>query len=177
MKMGILSENFEKLIREEGLEDIGCLLIRREWDEVPLVSRVHRIAFLSDFDVMMASCLLVANAVVHLDRILAYARESGREDVVVMVSVLDWDDLVSDEAGPVTPNFWICTNVERDMATFRLKAAESEEARTVVRWLRQADLLSSHEAFDFAETWVDPELRRVYVAQRGSASIERFVRR
>jgi hypothetical protein len=60
----------DRLIREEGLDDLEMLLTPREWDEVPFVSRLDRIAFLSGMDSTEKSRVLVVNAVKYLDRIV-----------------------------------------------------------------------------------------------------------
>lgn len=170
-------EQMDRLVHEEGLDDLERLLTPREWDEVPLVSRLARISFLADLDVREKSRILVVSAVAYLDRILAFANARNREDVVVMVSVLNWDDLDATEPESVRPKFWICTNVERDLSAFRLRPAASKEGSMVTAWLRSADLLGSHEVFDLAEADTEPELRRVYISQREIPRVERFVLR
>ena len=171
----MMDRQIELLIREEGLDDLERLLTPREWDEVPLVSRLARIAFLSHEDVSERSRVLVTNAVRYLDRILAFAKDTGRDDVVVLVSVTDWEDLHSADPDPVIPNFWISTHPQTDLTAFRLRHGSSEEASLVSEWLRSADLLSTHEVFDAAEPVTDPELRRVYVAERASLRVKPFI--
>jgi hypothetical protein len=172
-----MNDQMEKLIREEGLDDLDRLLTPREWDEVPLVSRLDRIAFLADMDVREKSRALVTCAVEYLDRVEVFANAHDRDDVVVMVSVVNWEDLDAADPDPVIPNFWISTHVERDLGTFRLRAAVSEKAVLVAAWLRSEDLLRTHEVFDSVDAVTDPELFRVYIARRASSKVERFVTR
>jgi hypothetical protein len=169
--------HFEQLIREEQLDDIEKLLTPREWDEVPWVSRLRRIDFLAGLDAREKSRVLLVSAVKHLERIVDFARANHRTDVVVMVSLLDWEDFRAQEPEPVIPNFWICTNVERDLARFRLRPGVSDEAQYAMAWLRSADLLQTHEVFDNSEPVKDPHLRRVYIARRDSPGVERLIER
>jgi hypothetical protein len=172
-----LERHFERLIREERLDDIEKLLTPREWDEVPLVSRLRRIDFLAGLDAREKSRVLLVRAVKHLERMGEFARAHHRTDVVVMVSVLDWEEFRAEEPEPVIPNFWICTNVERDLARFRLRPGVSDEAHHAMEWLRSAELLHAHEVFDNSEPVRDPHLRRVYIARRDSPGVERLIYR
>src|SRR5215213_2623952 len=120
-------ENFRHLLREEGLDDFEGVLVPREWDEVPFVSRFSRIDFLGNADAECKSSILVRQAVKHLDRLLSFIIDSHR-NVFVMVSVVDWENLESSEPDPVIPCLWISTNPERDLVTFRVKPGVSRES-------------------------------------------------
>src|SRR5579859_2782204 len=98
--MNVDDRQIERLIRAEGLDDLEALLVPREWDEVPFVSRLPRLAFLDGVDVQEKSRILVVAAVKHLDRIRSFVEEKGRREVVVMVSVTDWDYLTASEPKP-----------------------------------------------------------------------------
>jgi hypothetical protein len=176
-RMRTLDKQIERLIRTERLDNFERLLTPREWDEVPFVSRLARIEFLSYLDVQERSRVLVASAVKLLDRILDFAEAAGRAEVVVLVSAMNWDDLYAVNPDPIIPKFWICTNVQRDLTNFRLVPGTSKEALLVAYWLRSSDLLQSHEVFEEAELEVDPELRRVYVGRRGCVSVDRLAQR
>ncbi len=175
--MKSIDEHIVDLINDEQLNDFDSLITPRELDEVPFVSRLSRIGFLNSLDVEAKSRVLVVNAVKYLDRLLNFIKTARRTDVLAMVSVVNWEDLVADQPDPVIPNFWICTNVQRDLATFRLKPAASDEARLVSSWLIAETLLQDHEVFDAAHVVTDPELRRVYVARRNCRLIEQLVER
>ena len=175
LPMRKIDQEFDRLIRKEKLDDIGALLVPREWDEVPLVSRVQRIDFLGELDAKEKSRLLLIRAVGHLRRILAFAEEHKRKDLVVMISIADWGNLDADEPEPVIPNFWICTHPARDLVQFRLKPGASENARRAIEWLGSADLLDGHEVLENVVLEEDPDLRRVYVVERASPGVESLV--
>jgi hypothetical protein len=159
-----MDEHFARLIKAERLDDLDTLLTPRSWDEVPLWSRLHRIEFLSG-DVREKSRALVVNAVRYLDHIMKFVAQLNREDIVVMVSILDWGGLESPDSDPLRPKYWMIWYPERELANFRLKSGSSKEARVVIEWLRDADLLLTHDVFDSVKIPEDPDLFRVYVAQ------------
>lgn len=173
--MRIRDKQFEHLIHGEGLDDIETLLTPREWDEVPFVSRLSRIEFLSSLDAREKSRILVVNAVKYLECILNFADRRKRDDVVVMVSVINWEDLQATDPDPVIPNFWISTNAQRDLAKFRLRPSFTKEGNLVREWLNSENLLQAYEVFDAVEAATDPELQRVYIAQRGCLRVKPFI--
>jgi hypothetical protein len=177
MAMTMMDDHIRRLIQEEKLDDLERFLHPREWDEVPFFSRLRKISFLSGLAVLEKSRILVINAVQHLDRILAHAQAHRRDDVVLMLSLLNWDDSKSIDTQPVQSNFWLSTDATRDLKYFHLRAGASKESRQVIEWLRAADLLGTHEVCDNSLPMVDPYLRRVYVARRGDPSVERLVER
>ncbi len=169
-RMVNISQKIESVIRREGLDDLGLLLTPRELDEVPLVSRLHRLDFMSSYTAEEQSRVLVVAAAQQLEKILAYAARENRVDVVAMVSVLNWEDLESEPAAPVIPNFWICTNPTRDLRQFRMKPGTSPEAHKVQDWLTSAGLNEQDDVLDSQHPPSEESLRRVYVARRGSAA-------
>jgi hypothetical protein len=172
--MSAFDEQFRRLVQTEGLDNLEKLLTPRELDEVPLVSRLARIDFLADHNAHEKSRLLLVAALRHFRKVLTFKEANNRADAVVMISLPNWEDLHSKDPEPVIPRFWVCTNVARDLASFRLKPGVSVEARQVIDWLRSVDLLESYEVFDPVEASLDPDFRRVYVARRSSA-VEPFV--
>lgn len=167
-------QEMRELLREEGLDDIDSLLTPREWDEVPLASRLSRLAFMAHLDVREQSRILVSAAVNHLDTILGFVAKSPRPDAVVMLSIFDWEELDSSELAPVVPNFWISTNPGRDLVKFRLQLGSTIEARELRSWLENASLHVEHEVFESASLSPDPELRRLYIAKRDCAFLARM---
>jgi hypothetical protein len=170
----MFEQQLDRLIAEEGLDDLETLLCPREWDEVPLVSRTDRLGFMLELTALEQSRVLVVAAARYLENINAYATAHGRSDILVMVSVLDWEDLESPCPEPVAPNFWISTDVNRDLQTFRLKRVTTKEARLTEAWVQAAGLSQSHEVLDPAVPHPERELQRVYVSLRGSLH-ERYV--
>ncbi len=172
-----IEDKLDRLTHVERLDDIKTLLTPRELDEVPFVSRLQRIDFLAPLDAHEKTRLLLIASLRHLRRVLMFAETNNRTDVVAMLSIANWEDLRSANPDPLIPNFWICTNVARDLARFRLKPGASGDARQTSDWLRSADLLESHEVLEAVEVARDPDLRRVYVAERPSPAVEPFVMR
>lgn len=169
--MKSMSERMASLISEEGLDDFDALTIPREWDEVPLVSRLERIAFLSGMDVLEKSKILLVYAVKHLGRVLNFLARERRTDVLLMVSVVNWEDLAAADPDPVIPNFWISTDARRDLSTFRLRAGNTPEALLVKSWLASDAVAATYEVLDPAVPSLDPELQRVYVARYGDPQL------
>lgn len=170
-----LEKGMERLIRREGLDDLDSLLTPREWDEVPLVSQWSQLKFLEGMSIEEKSEVLVVAATRYLGRILEYVAEKERTDVVVLVSVMNWDMWKSTEPDPLDPNFWISTHPERDLVRFRLRHGSSQEARVVAGWLKKARLLPEYVVLDSSEPWLDPVLQRVYVARTDDPRVAPYI--
>lgn len=169
-----VARGVKRLIAQEHLGDLDKLLIDRAWDEVPFVSRFSRLKFLGGADALTKSRVLVVHAVRHLDEVLRF-RDAHRPGVFVMMSITHWDNLNDDEGDPLVPCFWISTQPERDLVTFRMKPAASAEAKLVSGWLDAAGLLADHEVLDGAVR--NAEIPRVYVVRRADARVAPIVER
>jgi hypothetical protein len=164
-----IPERMRLVLREEGLDDLAAVLAPREWDEVPLVSRLSQLAFMRGLSVSEQTRILVKCAVTHLDEVLRFVATSPNPNTVVMISIFDWEELVSSEPTPVVPNFWISTDPARDLANFRLQVGSTREARELRSWLANDGLDADFEVFESRTLASDPSLRRSYIAKRNCA--------
>src|SRR5690554_6061947 len=96
-----VEKGIERLIRREGLDDLDSLLTPREWDEVPLVSRWARLGFLEGLSIEEKSEVLVAAATRYLGRVRDFVEQERRADVVIIVSVTNWESWRSHDPDPL----------------------------------------------------------------------------
>lgn len=171
--MNNIEKGMERLFASEGLHDLDRLLSVREWDEVPIASRRHALAFLDSLEVKEQSRILVIEATRHLDRLAARAERLGHP-CVVLVSIYGWSDLDASPPECVIPRFWISTKPESDLANFRLTIGASPQAALLNEWLASDGLLQTHEVLETEAGEEDPDLHRVYVGQRGSSQVEAY---
>jgi hypothetical protein len=158
----------------EGLNDLGHLLHPREWDEVPLVSRLRRIDFLLPLGLQEASKRLLQTALQHLDLAQTYLKENRVRGSALLLSLLHWDDFEAGEQ-PVIPNFFYSSDRRRDLGNFKLVQPETREARTAARWLVELNV-RGQQAFDDPEPRDPAYPRRVYVVRPGTAARNGWLR-
>jgi len=159
---------------EEGLNDLGHLLAPREWDEVPLVSRLRRIDFLLPLGLEEASKRLLLTALQHLDLAQAYLKENRGPGSALLLSLLEWDEFEAGEQ-PVIPNFFFSSDKRRDLGNFRLVQPETREARTAARWLVELNM-RGRQVFDAPQPRDPAYPRRVYVVRPGTAARNGWLR-
>src|SRR6266540_6437475 len=109
--MKSIDEHIVDLINDEQLNDFDSLITPRELDEVPFVSRLSRIGFLNSLDVEAKSRVLVVNAVKYLDRLLNFIKTARRTDVLAIVSVVNWVNLLADKPDPLISYFLMRSTV------------------------------------------------------------------
>jgi len=158
-----LAAGFRRLLTQEGLDDLPKLLTPREWDEVPLFSRHARLAFLGGLDPSEQSRVLLGAALDHLRLVIAH-RDASCPRTLVMVSITGWDEFGAgvEAPEPLQPHFWITSDPERDLKTFRVRLGFTERARHVAGWLRDIGRLGEHVVLEPMSP--TPEVPRVYVA-------------
>jgi hypothetical protein len=166
----------ERLIKDEKLDDFNRLLRRRQWDEVPLFSRFSRINFLHGMSAVKKSEILVKFAVLHLNKILDYAELQMWRDLVILISINDFDNLKFEGDEPVCPNFWISSNIEGELKDFCLFEGMSEDSLLVRQWLETANLSSNHVVLNQKNMDSNDEFRRVYVARKKSRNLDIIIR-
>jgi hypothetical protein len=165
-----LEEQFRTLRAAEQLDDLEKLLLPRHWDEVPFVSRLSRVSFLSSLDPREQSRLLTVHAARHLLSILKKAERMTAPTPLVMLSVVGWPDLA--ESDPVIPNYWITWDGANDLAGFRLVAAHRWQALLVAEWLSSDDVLELFDVLESSAEPADPDLYRVYIVRKGSPIVK-----
>ena len=159
-----IEAQLRKLVHREKLDDFARLLEPREIDEVPLVSRYKHIGFLSSLSAVEKSEVLTVWAARYLAEVVGHVDPQRRSNTVIMVSITRWEDLDDLVPEPALPNFWICGDKRRDLATFRLTAGCSPRAQLVLKWLRTEGLDGTVVVYDPVSPGGKNE--RVYVALR-----------
>lgn len=170
-----LDDHMKHLLRAERLDDIGRLLRKRSWDEVPLYSRNENISFLNDLGVAEASRILVTYAVNYLENIFEFAKSRDRKDIVMMVSVLGWDDFEAVPPEPLRPQFWICTDSPKELVRFRIQTRNSNETNLVRKWLMSSRLERDYVVLENSVAEKDKALFRVYIAKVGDENIKKLM--
>jgi hypothetical protein len=134
-----LTPHFAKLLQLEGLRPEEFVKPISEYDEVPLYTRLERVAFLSGFSHEARNTALLALALEFLERVLARAKALPAPrlaEFFVMITVMDWEGYHA--GGTVTPCFWVTTRASQELGPMRLVPPFTDEATRVKRWL--ADL-------------------------------------
>ena len=169
MISGELEAQLRKLIHREKLDDFARLLEPRELDEVPLVTRYKHIAFLSPLSAIEKAEVLAVWAARYLVDVVDHVDPQRRFNTVIMVSITRWEDLHDPVPEPALPNFWICSDKKRDLATFRLTVGRSSRAHLVMNWLLNEGLDASVAVYDS----VSPggKSARVYIALRDDPTV------
>ncbi|GCE02190.1 Imm15 family immunity protein [Embleya hyalina] len=153
---------FVDLIHCERLDDLDRFLGPVElFDELPLYSRFHQLAFLDSLSVGQKNRLLIRAAAAHLPRIVEHGRG---HDFFCMLSVLSWDEW--ELGGLIEPAFWYTKPSNRP---------DPSDPRGILDYLRFRPPTSRYglfvaDALDHDPRYVirddsgtDPLTRRVYV--------------
>jgi len=159
----------QKLIVREKLDDFARLLEPRELDEVPLVSRYKHIQFLSRLSAVEKAEVLTVWAARYLIEVADHVDPQRRSNTVIMVSIIRWEDLDDSMPEPPLPNFWICSDKKRDLASFGLTVGHSSRAQLVMMWLRNEGLDGRFAVYESAST--EGDSKRVYIALRDDPTV------
>jgi hypothetical protein len=171
-----LATHFSRLLQIEGLEPDDFLKPISEYDEVPLYTRLERVAFLSGFSHEARNTALLALALEFLERVLARAKALPAPrlaEFFVMITVMDWEDYHAGRT--VTPCFWVTTRASQELGPMRLVPPFTDEATRVKRWLSDLSCGSSYLVGDHPITPVGFPLRvHIGPAEAASAGMREF---
>jgi hypothetical protein len=134
------------------------------------------VSFLDSLGIFEKSRILVVAAIEHLKKIIASATFKGSDDIIAMISITNWSDLHDPSLEGIKPNFWICTNLQRDLGNFSLREGVTKEADLVRDWLVPSGLINSHVVLEEPGVKSDDELFRVFVAQLGDTRLAPYLR-
>ncbi|WP_145727750.1 Imm15 family immunity protein [Nitrospirillum viridazoti] len=160
-----INDSLKNMMESERLFDFERLIRRRSLGEVPLYSRYKKLSFLSHLPVKQKSEFLTLHATRHLDSIIKHISLAGIDNCLVMVSLQDFDFINNDEADPIYPSFWICTDVEGELLNFRLKQGKGPYASTVGQYLSENGLANGRSVLEWAGSSIEDDVFRVYIAR------------
>lgn len=163
MRTAIL-EQFEALLKSEGLSDPAWILRLDEFDEPPLFTRVDQVEFLRALDVEERCLAALEMVLLEIDKIAAVAAAASKQQFFVCATLSDFDMWRRGEQLLPLPAMYVnpCEQAAPE-ATFRLVEAYSADGEKVKGWLSQ--LGPDFRKFVVGEPppGSDPDLHRVYV--------------
>lgn len=157
INVDLYTPQVKRLLKAEGLDDLDRLVATESWEDYPMFSRYHRIAFLDHLDLLDRSYVLFAHALRHFDRLVeaacAILTPSERARFFLAVSVDSWDGAVGDDPHPPVPSFFVCRDYQ-SMNKLR-RGIHTPQGQIVSDWLTA---LGVADQWEIAETSHPEEL-------------------